>query len=317
MTEVKSGPAFQKADRSRLVAVMRRDAALAEDYARRHGVPKWYSDANQLIEDPEVDAVYIATPPAYHKPYTLAAARAGKPVYVEKPMALDFAECEAMIAACKQAGVPLFVAYYRRGLPHFLHIKQLLESGAIGEIRYVSTTHYGRPSDRDRDRDHLPWRVQPQLSGGGYFLDVGSHTLDILDFLLGPVEEARGFAANQGGLYPAEDIVSGSYRFASGVQGMGTWCFSAYDRAEWNEIVGSEGKLIFSTFSETPVRLITRSGEQQFPVQHPAHIQQPLIQTIVNELLGQGHCASTGVSGARTSKVMDELIRDSSKDRRS
>lgn len=308
VTEVKSGPGFQKADHSQLVAVMRRDAALAEDYANRHGVPKWYSDAEQLIADPEVDAVYIATPPAYHKPYTLAAARAGKPVYVEKPMALNYAECEEMIYACEQAGVPLYVAYYRRALPHFLQIKQWLDTGAIGDIRYVNTIHYRGPSEKDKDADHLPWRVQPELAGGGYFVDVGSHTLDILDFLLGPIREVNGFASNQGGLYPAEDIVSGTYRFESGVHGTGTWCFSALGQAEYNEIVGSEGKIVFSTFQETPVKLITRHGEQQFPVKHPAHIQQPLIQSIVNDLLGRGDCESTGHSGARTNWVMDKLL---------
>jgi len=101
VTEVKSGPAFQKAPNSALVAVMRRDAALAEDYAKRHNVPKWYSNAADLINDPEVDAVYIATPPSSHKEYTILCAKAGKPVYVEKPMALTFEECNEMISVCK------------------------------------------------------------------------------------------------------------------------------------------------------------------------------------------------------------------------
>src|SRR5882757_10269989 len=93
VTEVKSGPALQRATGSALVAVMRRDRAKAEDYARRHGVARAYDDAAALIADPDVDAVYVATPPSSHAAYTLAAARAGKPVYVEKPMALSHAEC--------------------------------------------------------------------------------------------------------------------------------------------------------------------------------------------------------------------------------
>ena len=119
VTEVKSGPALQKADHSALVAVMRRNGQLAEDFARRHGVPQWYDDAAALIHDPAVDAVYIATPPSSHKEYTLMSAAAGKPVYVEKPMARNTAECQAMIAACHKANVPLFVAYYRRALARF------------------------------------------------------------------------------------------------------------------------------------------------------------------------------------------------------
>ena len=135
VTEVKSGPGFQKARNSALVAVMRRNAALAQDYAGRHGVPRWYDDGAALIADPEVDAVYVATPPSSHKGYVLACAAAGKPVYVEKPMALDHGECEEMIAACRAANVPLFVAYYRRALPRFLKVKELIDGGAIGLFR--------------------------------------------------------------------------------------------------------------------------------------------------------------------------------------
>src|SRR5690349_18239861 len=107
VTEIKSGPGFQKAEGSELVAVMRRDAAKARDYAERHKVPRWYSDADALLADRDVDAVYVATPTSSHKEYVLKAARAGKPVLVEKPMAASVGDCEAMIAACREAGVPL------------------------------------------------------------------------------------------------------------------------------------------------------------------------------------------------------------------
>ncbi|WP_248930430.1 Gfo/Idh/MocA family protein [Paenibacillus hamazuiensis] len=304
VTEVKSGPGFQKAAGSELVAVMRRDASLAEDYAKRHGVPKWYGDAERLIEDPEVDAVYIATPPAFHKEYALRTAKAGKPVYVEKPMAMNHAECEEMIAACREAGVPLFVAYYRRALPRFAKVKELLEREAIGQVRFVTSTHFGRL------KGNSSWRVDPAISGGGLFVDVGSHTLDLLDYLLGPIAEVQGFAGNQADYYAAEDIVTASYRFASGVYGSGTWCFSTYQDTDVNEIVGSRGKIAFSTFQEKPIVVSTAEGTEEFMIEHPAHIQQPLIQTIVDELLGQGVCPSTGISGARTSKVMDAVLRE-------
>src|SRR5512134_3191204 len=230
VTEVKSGPGFQKARHSQLVAVMRRNPALAQDYARRHSVPKWYADAQALIDDPEVDAVYIATPPSSHPEYTLAVARAGKPVYVEKPMALNAVECQEMVAACRAAGTPLFVAYYRRALPRFLKAKELVTGGAIGELRFVEvllsqtlTTH---------PPDQLPWRLRPEIAGGGLFVDLASHTLDFLDFVLGPVNRARGFARNQAGAYPAEDIVSAAFEFENGVQAMGTWCFSSFESAD-------------------------------------------------------------------------------------
>src|SRR5436309_7352124 len=103
--EVKSGPGFQKASGSALVAVMRRDGEKARDFAARHGVPKWYDDAQQLIADAEVDAVYVATPPDSHEQCAVAALRAGKPVLVEKPMARKFAECQRMVGAAQEASV--------------------------------------------------------------------------------------------------------------------------------------------------------------------------------------------------------------------
>lgn len=308
VTEVKSGPGFQKAEHSELVAVMRRNGELAEDYAKRHGVPRWYTDAHELINDPEVDVVYIATPPGAHLEYTIATAKAGKPVYVEKPMARTFEECQAMIAACREYQVPLFVAYYRRGLPRFLKAKELIEAGAIGEVRFVNTVQY-QPAPQPKD-GQVPWRLQPEHSGGGLFFDLASHTLDVLDFLLGPIAEAKGFASNQHGEFVAvEDIVTGTYRFASGAQGIGTWCFSAGMREDRNEIVGSKGRLVFSTFGHEPILLETNDGVEEFPFPAPQHIQQPFIQTMVHNLLGMGDCASTGDSAARTSWVMDELVK--------
>jgi predicted dehydrogenase len=275
--EVKSGPGFQKATGSQLVAVMRRDRERAADFARRHGVPRFYSDAEALLADPEVDAVYVATPPSTHNLYTKLAAAAGKPVYVEKPMARTKAECDEMIAACQAARVPLFVAYYRRTLPRFVRVKEIVEKGMIGQVRAVTVTLHQPPEAACLDPRTLPWRVQPEIAGAGLFLDLASHTLDLLDHLLGPVKRARGLAANRGGLYQAEDTVSAELLFASGVQGVGSWCFVAGTQRDRVELI---------------------------------HVHQPLIQTVVDQLLGKGSCPSTGASGARTSAVMDAILAD-------
>ncbi|MGG1519185.1 Gfo/Idh/MocA family oxidoreductase [Paenibacillus oryzisoli] len=306
VTEVKSGPALQKAEGSELVAVMRRNGALAEDYARRHGVPKWYDDAEALISDPDVNAVYVATPPGFHHEYTLLAAKAGKPVYVEKPMARNHRECLEMIAACQAAGVPLFVAYYRRGLEKFNEIKRLLDSGAIGDVRFVHSSYL----QQQRAYEVEPWRVQPELSGGGLFVDLASHTLDVLDYLLGPIGEVKGFARNQAGKGQVEDIVTTSYAFESGVMGMGVWSFSAHKHEDRNTIVGDRGAIIFSTFSGDLQVEDAEGNVHSLNIPNPPHVQQPLIQTVVDELRGVGSCPSTGVSGARTNRVMDELLRD-------
>ncbi|WP_419887848.1 Gfo/Idh/MocA family protein [Neobacillus niacini] len=311
VTEVKSGPAFQKINNSELVAVMRRTGELAKDYAERHHVPKWYDDADALINDPDVDAVYIATPPGSHMEYTIKAAKAGKPVYVEKPMARNYAECQEMIAACEKAGVPLYVAYYRRAQPRFLKIKELLENGAIGEVRFVTATQYQKDLEAGKGPEQLSWRVQPELAGGGLFFDLASHTLDILDFLLGPIKSVQGFASNQAGYYSAEDIVSGTYLFESGVHGVGKWCFTAFENEDINEIVGSKGKITFSTFGDEPIRLTTEQGTEEWRFERPQHVHQPLVETIVADLTtASSKCPSTGRTGARTNWVMGEMVKN-------
>jgi predicted dehydrogenase len=307
VTEVKSGPGLQKADQSELVAVMRRRGDLAQDYAERHGVPRWYDNATQLINDPDVDAVYVATPPSSHKEYTLMSAAAGKPVYVEKPMARNFAECQEMIAACQHHGVPLFVAYYRRTLPRFLKIKELVEAGAIGDVRFVNIILHQPMAAEDLSLDK-PWRVDPNVAGGGRFVDLASHMLDFLDYALGPISDVQGFAGNQAGKYKAEDIVTGTFRFASGVQGTGTWCFSAFENRDITEIVGTDGRIAYSTFDALPIRLSTREGSTEFAFDYPQHIAQPLIQTVVDDLNGKSKCPSTGETAARTSWVMDQML---------
>jgi predicted dehydrogenase len=309
VTEVKSGPAFQQADGSSLVAVMRRSGDLAKDYAHRHGVPRWYDNAEALINDPEVDAIYIATPPAFHKAYALLSATAGKPVYVEKPMALNFEECQEMIKACRSAEVPLFVAYYRRALARFLKIKELIDAKTIGDVRFVTVTLYQPVAPEELEPQSLPWRVRPEISGGGRFVDLASHMLDLLDFLLGPLQEVDGFASNQARRYPAEDIVTGTFRFESGVQGVGVWCFTGFDRCDLTEIVGSQGKITYSTFDAQPVVLTAGQRRKEFACDYPPNIQQPLIQTVVDELIGNGTCPSTGESAARSSWVMDQMLR--------
>ncbi len=313
--ETKSGPGFAKARNSALVAVMRRDADKARDFAARHNVPKWYDDAQKLIDDPHVDAVYIATPPSSHAEYAVRVALAGKPVYVEKPMARNFDECRHMIEAAQTAQTPLFVAYYRRALPRFLKVQEILQSGGIGQVRAVTCQHFQQSQFTDArsgqamDAQKLPWRVQPEIAGAGLFLDLAAHTLDLLDFLLGPIENCSGTALNQAQLYAAEDIVTGHWQHASGALGSGIWCFNAAHNYEMNEITGSKGRLRFSTFGNQAIEWHSENGLQMFDIAHPAHIQQPLIQTIVDELNGVGTCPSNAQSAARTSAVMDAFLK--------
>jgi len=309
VTERKSGPAFQKVENSELVAVMRRDGARAADYAKRHGVPRWYDDADKLIADPDVDAVYVATPPGNHLEYALRVCAARKPAYVEKPMARNFAECRRMVDAFAAAQVPLFVAYYRRALPRFLKAREIVYLGELGQVTGVSYRFAGA-LHQGLDPKALPWRVLAEHAGGGHFLDLACHTLDVLDFILGPLGQVRGHAANVASPYRVEDSVVMRFATDSGALGTAHWNFASATGADQIIISGDKAELRMSTFGNDPVELHRPEGVERFDLPNPEHIQQPLIKTIVDELHGSGRCESTGISAARTSAVMDAALVD-------
>lgn len=312
VTEVKSGPAFYKTEHSELVAVMRRNAEKAADYAKRHGVSKWYFDAEESINDPNVNAVYIATPPDSHAKYAIQAMKAGKPVYVEKPMARTYAECMEMLRVSQETGMPLFVAYYRRTLPAFLKVKELIESDTIGKPLLVNVKLYKQAEELGKTPEQMSWHVFPEISGAGHFFDLASHQFDYLDFVFGPVTDVKGTAANLAGLYPAEDTVSATWKHESGVVGCGSWCFVVDKSGEKDEIqiVGEKGSITFSCFQLGAVKLHTRESEQEFSFSNPEHISHNLVKQVVDELRGVKKCVSTGVSAARTNWVLEEVIKD-------
>lgn len=309
VTEVKSGPAFSKVKDSKLIAVMRRNALLAEDYAKRHNVPKFYSNAHDLINDKDINAVYVATPPGSHAEYAIASIKAGKPVYIEKPMALNYAECVKINEASKKYKVAVFVAYYRRALPGFLKVKNLIENGNIGKVQFFQMQLFKYASD-DEKNGKPSWRVDPAISGGGHFFDLASHQLDYFDYLFGAVQSVKSISLNQSGLYKAEDFVSASFIFPNGIAGTGTWSFtvSPGNSRDILEIIGDKGSIKFSTFDFKPIILTNESGRQEFVNERPEHVQYNLIEMIVQSLEGNGIAPSTGISGARTSKVMDEVV---------
>ena len=304
VTEVKSGPALQKAKRSELVAVMRRDSAKAQDYAHRHGVPRWYSDVEHLLADEQVNAVYIATPPSSHAMLTVQAAKAGKAVLVEKPMALSTQECQAMVEACHGADVPLAVAYYRRALPRFEKMRELIQGGAIGAPRAVVIRHF-------RCQGALPpqnWKVDPAVNGGGIFVDVQSHTLDWIDHVFGPASNAFGLSANQGKHYAAEDTVSFGFELQHGVLGSGMCAYSAGRDEETVTVYGTAGEISMSFFAPAPLTLTAADGVQRFDLPDPPHVHQPLIEAVARAWLDGAQAPSTGESAMRTNAVLEQIF---------
>ena len=311
VTERKSGPAFSMVEGSKVVAVMSRSAEKARSYAENHGVHRWYTDAQALIDDPEVNAVYIATPPSSHATYAIMAMKAGKPVYVEKPLAASYDDCARVNRISEQTGVPCFVAYYRRYLPYFQRVKDIIDQGAIGRIINVQVRFAVPPRELDYAHpDSLPWRLQPDIAGGGYFYDLAPHQLDLLQLFFGVIIEARGICANRGGLYSAEDSVSAVFKFESGLPGSGSWCFVAHESAREDriQIIGNSGSVSFSVCDYAPIVLHTSEGTQHIEVPNPSYVQYPLIKNVVEHLQGLAVCSCTSVSATPVNWVMDRIL---------
>lgn len=305
VTEVKSGPGFRQAINSDLVAVMRRDGSKAADYAARHNVARWYDNVDELLGDPNVDAIYIATPTAAHLDNVLSAAETGKPILVEKPMGLNEGECRRMIAACEASGSPLFLAYYRRALPRYQRLLEIISSGRIGAPRCVSVRHF----QTAEDLPDAPWKIDPKANGGGFFADTQVHVIDWLDQAFGPVVNASGVATNQAGLSEAEDTVSASLTFSSGVIANFLCCYVSDHREESVTIIGDRGSVSMSFFSPTPIRVETNEGVVDYiTVEETQPVHRYLIQQIVDHLNGGPEPSSTADNGLRATIVLDNIL---------
>ncbi|WP_412465422.1 Gfo/Idh/MocA family protein [Pedobacter sp. KLB.chiD] len=310
VTEVKSGPAFNKVNKSKLVAVMRRDGAKAADYAQRHHVPKWYDDADQLINDPEVNAIYVATPPLQHEAYTIQALKAGKPVYVEKPMTLDADAAQRMTDTANKLKVKLCVAHYRRAQPMFLKIKALLDTHLIGDVRLVRLKMLQSPNPALVAKTTDNWRINPTISGGGLFHDLAPHQLDLMTYYFGAVRNAMGLATRQQVNTKADDLVVGNILFESGVVFSGNWCFSVapQDQADLCIVYGSKGYISFPTFGNIITVAIDQLTEE-YAFEPLQHVQQPMIEKVVDYFLGKGQNPCSGEDALITMKLMDDFTK--------
>lgn len=307
-TEKKSGPAFNLVKGSEVVAVMGRDKEKTKEYARRHNIPHYYTDAQALIDDPEVNAIYIATPPSSHVTYAIMAMKAGKPVYVEKPLAASYEDCARINRVSRQTGIPCFVAYYRRYLPYFLKVKELLP--LIGQVLNVQIRLAVPPRDLDYNRDNLPWRVNPEIAGGGYFYDLAPHQIDLLQEMLGCILFAEGYSTNRGGLYKAEDTVSACFQFENGIPGSGSWCFVSDESSKEDriEIFGSKGSIKFSVFTFEPIIFTGEDGVKEYNIPNPPYVQLPLIRNIVEHLQRKGNCTCDSISATPANWVLDKIL---------
>ena len=309
-TEKKMLPAFSELPNTQVVAVMSRRAERASAFAERHNIPHWYTDAQNLVTDPNVDAIYIATPPSTHATYAIMALNAQKAVYVEKPLATHYSDCLRINRVAANQHTPCFVAYYRRYLPYFQHVKSLVETGAIGKVLSAQIRFSVPPRDLDYNSKNLPWRLQPDIAGGGYFYDLAPHQLDFLQQLFGPIVEVQGFKANVRQLYSTEDSVSAAFRFANGLPASGTWCFVAHESAKEDRIllIGDKGQISFSVFTYQAIHLQNEEVDQYIEVENPEHVQVPLLRNIMEHLSGTGICTCDSVSATPTNWAIDRIL---------
>lgn len=311
VTEKKSGPAFNEVPGSHVVAVMSRNAEKAESYAKRHNIKKWYTDPLELINDPEINAIYIATPPSSHAIFAIMAMKAGKPVYIEKPLAASYEDCARINRISELTGVPCFVAYYRRYLPYFQKVKQIIQSGAIGTPANVQIRFSVPPRDLDyKSNGSLPWRLQPDIAGGGYFYDLAPHQLDLIQDIFGVITRAHGYCSNMAKLYKAEDTISACFYFENGLPGSGSWCFVGHQSAKEDriEVIGEKGMLSFSVYNYSPIQLVTSEGRSSIVVPNPPYVQLPIIRSVIEHLQGIGICECTSVSATPVNWVMDRIL---------
>jgi predicted dehydrogenase len=310
VTEVKSGPAFNKIPNSKLVAVMRRDGAKAADYAARHSIEKWFDDADRLMQAPNISAIYIATPPASHLDYAVKALNRGFNVYVEKPVTRNAAEATSMADAVKTSGKKLTVAHYRRALPMFLFVKDLLEKKAIGDVRTAEIRMFQSRKPPLVAHVESNWRVQPEVSGGGYFHDLGPHQLDLMLYFFGQPARFQGLSLNQSGATPADDHVCGHILFENKVVVNGSWCFNVAESETTDtcEIIGTAGKITFPFFGNF-VSWHNETTNETVNFVHPQHIQQPMIEKIVRYFLDEGPNPCPIEDAVTLMKILDAFTR--------
>lgn len=307
VTEIKSGPAYQKTDGFEINAVMRRDENKAQDYAKRHQIDKHYGNADELINDKEVDAIYIATPPDSHKYYGIKVAQTGKACCIEKPLAPNYQDCLEICNAFDKENIPLFVAYYRRSLPRFMQVKTWIKDNSIGEIRHIRW-HLSKPANDIDLSGEYNWRTDSKIAPGGYFDDLASHGIDLFIHLLGNIKTVSGISHNQQALYDAKDAVTACWLHENGITGTGSWNFGCNHREDRVEIFGSRGKIEFSVFDDAPLLLTNENGTQELMIENPENIQIYHVQNMREHLLGNIQHPSTGVTAAHTSWVMDKIL---------
>jgi predicted dehydrogenase len=308
VAEVKSGPAFQKIKNSELIAVMRRNAAKAKDFAERHNVPFWYDSIEDLLANKEINAVYIATPPSTHLEIAKKCLANKKFIYLEKPMTLNSVEAEELNTIVTENNT-IVVAHYRRKLLPFLKVKELIDSKIIGDVMFADIQILQSKENAIITKTEDHWRLKPEVSGGGYFNDIAPHQIDLMYFYFGEINKSQGFSSSikKDGVH---DLVNGIIEFKNGVQFRGIWNFNTTDKETKDEckIYGTKGTITFSFYGDRII-VSSDSKEKVFNFTKPKHIQQPMIEATVNFFLNKSENPNTVKEGLTVMKIIDSFIK--------
>jgi predicted dehydrogenase len=305
VVENKSGPSILQAGRSHILAVMRRDAEKARPFAEANSVGLCTDDAEAVLAHPDVNIVYVATPPSSHKEYVLAAARAGKHVLVEKPMGLSAVEDREMIAACDQAGVELFVAYYRRFHPHVVKMKELIDAGRIG-TPVLAQIDFAQPPIPGYN---WGWRLQPEISGGGLFADVVTHRIDLMVHLLGEPETVCGLSAEFDPASCVEEAASLTVKFRSGAICSVSGDFASPRKADGFMIAGTRGVIHSERLDGHAFTLDGGGATETLTFDRDSAPHVGLIRHIERVLLDRQGNQCSGQAGMHTDAILDIALR--------
>ncbi|MFP6618953.1 MAG: Gfo/Idh/MocA family oxidoreductase [Pirellulaceae bacterium] len=295
--------AIQQNPQSTLEAVCRRDPGKLESFREDFDVPRSYSDAQQLLADPEIDAVYIATPVYLHQQQAVAAANQGKHVLVEKPMAMSVAECDTMIEACQQNEVKLGVAYYRRFYPVIERLAQVLASGEIGQP--LSVTAVTATAFTFSPGDDGYWRVLMEQGGGGALMDIGSHRIDLFQYLFGPISEVSGFTSTLVADYQADNCTTLTMRFESGLHAVLQCYFGAVIDPDEFTVMGTAGRLTVSPLNGGQLVVQSATGQREETAPPAENFNTPLIDDFVTAIQDDREPGISGLQGRATNQVME------------
>jgi predicted dehydrogenase len=298
--------ALRDAPGSTLVTVARARAELAAEFAARHGARRSHADWRDVLRDPEVDAVYLATPVHVHAEQAVAAAEAGKHVVCEKPMALDVASCDRMIAAARAHGVRLGVAYYRHHYPMVARLRELVASGALGRPVLAQVEVFER-FDRGPGEPRA-WLLRRAESGGGPMMDFGCHRIEVLLDVFGPLTSVRGFPANV--LFrdrDVEDTCVAHLGFASGATAVVSVSHAASEARDTVSIFGTEGSAHVPALNQPLLRIVDGRGTREEAHPAPANLHQPLVEDFVAAVREGREPAVTGVIGREVSRVLQAI----------